>query len=81
MPFQCPLLLKNLFFILVIPITSDINLPLSSVCLFLTEAVCCEEMKFDRTLFSFSERDFDIIFKSTFKKQNGSPVFAFAWNA
>ena len=50
---------------------SDINLPLSPICLFLTYAVCCEDIKFSRTFFSFSERAFDIIFKSTFKKEIG----------
>ena len=49
-------------FILAIFITSDINLPLSPICLFLTYAVWFGEIKFGRTFFSFSERAFDIFF-------------------
>ena len=57
------------FFILAISITSDINLPLSPICLFLTYAVCCEDIKSGKTFFSFSEGAFDIIFRSTFNKE------------
>ena len=56
------------FFILGISIT-DINLPLSPICLFLTNAVCGEESKSGRTSFSFTERTFDIIFRSTFNRE------------
>ena len=52
---------KNIiFFILAISITSDINLPLSPLCLFLAYAVCCEEIKSGKTFFSFCERASDI---------------------
>ena len=73
MLFQYPLLLKKLsnFYILAISITSDINLPLSPICLFLTYAVCCIDIKSGKTFFSFSERVFDIIFRSTFNKEMG----------
>ena len=54
------------FFILEISVTSDINLSLSPICLFSTYTVCYEESKSGRTCFSFSERVFDIIFRSTF---------------
>ena len=77
--FQCPLQLKTLpiLFILAVSITSDANLPLSPICLFLTYAVCCEEIKSGKTLFSFSfyERAFDIIFRSTFNKEMGLQFF------
>ena len=59
------------FFILSISITSDINLALSPICLFLSNVVCCEEIKSGRTFFSFSDRAFDIIFRSIFKKEMG----------
>ena len=73
MLFQYPLQLKKLcnVFILAISITSNINLPLSPVCLFLTYTVCCEDIKSGKTFFSFSERVFDIIFRSTFNKEMG----------
>ena len=48
---------------------SDINLPLLQIYLFLTSAVCCNDIKLGRTFFSFSERTFDIIFRSTFNKE------------
>ena len=64
-------------FILAISITSVINLPLSPICLFLTYAVCCEEIKSGRSFLSFSEKAFDIIFKSTFNKEMG---FQFCMN-
>ena len=51
-------------FLLVISVTSDIDLPLSQICLFLTCDVCCEEIKSCKSFFSFSERAFDIIFRS-----------------
>ena len=54
---------------MVISITSDINFPLSPTYLFLTKAVCCEEIKSGRTYFDFSNRTFDIIFESTFNKE------------
>ena len=57
------------FFILAVSMTSVINLPLSPIYLFLTYAVCCEEIKSGRSFLSFSERAFDIIFKSTFNKE------------
>ena len=76
MLFQYPLQLKNrpIFFILAISIT-DINLPLSPICQFLTYAVCCEDIKSGKTFFSFSERAFDIIFRSTFNKEMGLQFF------
>ena len=57
------------FFILAVSMTSVINLPLSPIYLFLTYAVCCEEIESRRSFLSFSERAFDIIFKSTFNKE------------
>ena len=63
------------FFILAISVTSDINLPLSSICLFLTYVVCCEDIKSGKTAFSFSERAVDIIFRSTFNKEMGRQFF------
>ena len=72
MLFQSPLKLKNVyFFILSVSIISDINLPPSAIFLFLTYAVCCEDIKSGRTFFSSSERAFDIIFRSTFNKEMG----------
>ena len=74
MLFQYPLLLKKLsnFYILAISITSDINLPLSPICLFVTYVVCCEVCcKSGKTFSSFSERVFVIIFRSTFNKEMG----------
>ena len=59
------------FLILVIFTASDTNLRLSPIWLFFTYAVCCEEIKSSRTFFSFSERAFDIIFRSTFNKEMG----------
>ena len=59
------------FFNPAISIISDINLPLSPICLFLTYAVCCVEIKSGRTFLSFSERLFSIIFKSTCNKKTG----------
>ena len=50
------------FFNLVISIISDINLPPSPICLFLTYAVYCVEIKSARTFIILSERAFDIIF-------------------
>lgn len=50
-------------------ITSDMNLSLSPMCLFLTHAVCCEVFKYGRTFFSFSEKSFDIISRSTCNKE------------
>ena len=44
------------------------HLPLSPMCLLLTYTVCCEEIQSNTIFFSFSERTFDIIFKSTFNK-------------
>ena len=71
--FQYLLQLKNLpiFFILAISVTSVINLPLSPICVFLTYAVCCEDIKSGKTSFSFSERAFDITFSSAFTKEMG----------
>ena len=54
----------SIFLISVISIISDINLPLSPICLFLTSAACYEEIKSGRNSFSFSKKAFDIIFKS-----------------
>ena len=73
MLFQYPLLLKKLsnFYILAISITSDINLPLSPICLFVTYVVFCEVIKSGKTFSSFSERVFLIIFRSTFNKEMG----------
>ena len=59
------------FFNLVISIISDINLPPSPICLFLTYAVYCVEIKSARTFIILSERAFDIIFKSIFNKEMG----------
>ena len=50
-------------------ITSDINLSFSPMGLFLTHAVCCEVFKCGRTFFSFSEKSFDIISRSTCNKE------------
>ena len=54
---------------MVIFIIPDINLPPLPLCLFLTYVVCCVEIKSGRSFLSFSERAFDIIFKSTFDKE------------
>ena len=59
---------------------SDINLPPSLMNLYLIYAVCCVETKLDRTIFSLSERVFEIILVSTFGAtlvSNGSPIFFF----
>ena len=63
MLFQYPLQLKKLcnVFILAVSITSDINLPLSPVCLFLTYTVCCEDIKSGKT-FLVSLKEFLILF-------------------
>ena len=53
------------------PSISFIFLPLSLMCLFLTYSVRCEDIQFSKKVFSFSERAFDIIFRSTFKKAMG----------
>ena len=37
--------------------------------------VCCEDIKSGKTFFSFSERAFDIIFRSTFNKEMGLQFF------
>ena len=50
-------------------ITSDINLSFSPMGLFLTHAACCEVFKCGRTFFSFSEKSFDIISRSTCNKE------------
>ena len=63
------------FFILGMSIKLDINLPLSPIHLFLTYAVCCEQIKSGKTFFSFSKRAFDIIFRSTFNKEMGLQFF------
>ena len=63
------------FFNLVISLESDVDLPLSPICLFLTYAVCCEEIKFGTIFLSFSERAFDVIFKSIFNKEMGVQFF------
>ena len=39
------------------------------ICLFLTYVVCCEEINSEITSFNFSERSFDIIFRSIFNKK------------
>ena len=65
----------SIFLISVITIRSDINLPLSLICLSLTQVVCCEEIISGRTSFSFSERPSDIIFEFTIQQENWSPVF------
>ena len=57
------------FFILAISITSDINLPLSPICLLLKNVVCCEEIKSGRTFFNFSEKAFDIILDLHLRKK------------
>ena len=48
---------------------SDINLPPSPINLFLIYAVCCVEIKLERTFFNLSERAFEIILVSTFNKE------------
>ena len=58
------------FFTLVISVTADINLPLSPICLFLTFAICCEEIKSGR-IFLVSQKELLIFFKSTFNKEMG----------
>ena len=63
------------FFNLAISLESDIDLPLSPICLFLTYAVYCEEIKFGIIFLSFSERAFDVIFKSIFNKEMGVQFF------
>ena len=50
---------------------SDINLPSSPINLCLIYAVCCVEIKLERTFFSLSERAFEIILVSTFNKKMG----------
>ena len=57
------------FLVLAISIRSYINLLLSPIYLFLTYAGCCEDIKSDKKIFSFSERAFDVIFRSTFNKE------------
>ena len=51
---------------------SDINLPPSPINLFLIYAVCCVEIKLERTFFNLSERAFEIILVSTFNKELNS---------
>lgn len=48
---------------------TDINLPFSPICLLLLYTVCCEEIK-SGSAGHLSERDFHIIFRSTFNKDN-----------
>ena len=48
---------------------SEINLPPSPINLFLIYAVCCVEIKLERTFFNLSERAFEIILVSTFNKE------------
>ena len=50
---------------------SDINVPPSPINLFLIYAVCCVEIKLDRTFFNLSERAFETVFVSTFNKEMG----------
>ena len=50
---------------------SDINLPSSPINLFLICAVCCVEIKLERTFFKLPERAFEIILVSTFNKEIG----------
>ena len=54
---------------LAISIRSDINISLSPICLFLICALCCVEIRSGRTILSFSESVFDIIFKSRSNKE------------
>ena len=61
------------FFNLAICIISDVNPLPTRTCLFLIYAVYCVKIKSSRTLLSFSDRAFDIIFKSTFIKEMGFP--------
>ena len=49
---------------------SDINLPPSPINLFLIYAVCCVEIKLERTFFNLSERAFEMM--STFNKELNS---------
>ena len=65
------------FFILAISITSGINLLLSPICLFLTYAIFCEEIKSGRTSLDYFERAFDIIFRSTLNQET---VLQFSMN-
>ena len=53
-----PILLRSLILTI-----SDINLP-PPINLFLIYAVCCVEIKLERTFFSLSERAFEIILAS-----------------
>ena len=70
MLFQYLLQLKNRpIFYLAISITSDVNLLLSPIRLFLTYRVCCEDIKSGKIFFSLSERAFDIIFRPAFNKE------------
>ena len=64
MVLQYPLQQKHfsIFFNLANSITLDINLPPSPICLFLTYAVCCEDIKSGKTAF-------DMFFRSTFNKE------------
>ena len=48
---------------------SDINLPPSPINLFLIYAVCCVEIKLERTFFNLSEWAFEIILVSIFNKE------------
>ena len=48
---------------------SDVNLPPSSVNLFLICAVYCVEIELEKTFFSLSERAFEIILLPTFNKE------------
>ena len=59
------------FYISAISITSDINLSLSPICLFLIYTISCVEIKSGRTFFTFSEETFDIIFRLKSDKEMG----------
>ena len=48
---------------------SEINLLLSPINLFFTEAVCCEEINVGKTAFNLFEIALDKIFVSTFNKE------------
>ena len=48
---------------------SEINLPLSPINLFFTEAVCCEEINVGKTVFNLFEIALDKISVSIFNKE------------
>ena len=67
----------TLFFILAFSITSDIYLPLSLICLFLSYVVCVKRFNLAELLSNSQKRAFLIIFRSTFNKEIGLQFFMY----